>query len=71
MQKKEIQDQKPSARLIKEEVAAERLDVKPGTLKIWRCTKRYPLPYVKIGGAVRYRPEDIEAFIESRTQGGE
>jgi hypothetical protein len=24
------------------------------------------LPYVKIGGAVRYRESDLDAFIESR-----
>jgi hypothetical protein len=27
--------------------AARVLDVTPGTLEVWRTTKRYPLPYVK------------------------
>lgn len=36
------------------------------TLAIWRCTKRYPLPYVKSGRLVRYRKEDVEAFILNR-----
>ena len=47
--------------------AAKELGVAPETLAIWRCTKRYPLSYVKIGRKVFYRVEDIIAFIESRT----
>lgn len=35
--------------LLDERAAAEILDLKPGTLSIWRSTGRYPLPYVKIG----------------------
>ncbi|MGD9662810.1 MAG: helix-turn-helix domain-containing protein [Porticoccaceae bacterium] len=49
------------------EEVAQVLDVTVGTLQVWRTTKRYPLPYVKIGRNVRYRPEDVQAFIESRT----
>jgi hypothetical protein len=45
---------------------AKMLGVNLGTLSVWRCTKRYPLPYVKIGKKVFYRLEDIEKFIESR-----
>lgn len=43
------------------------LGVTVGTLQIWRTTRRYPLPYVKSGRLVRYRIEDVQAFIESRT----
>lgn len=47
--------------------AAQRLGVSPGTLRIWRCTNRYPLPYVRLGErSIRYRPEDIEQFINSQ-----
>ncbi|WP_041388845.1 helix-turn-helix domain-containing protein [Polaromonas sp. JS666] len=49
--------------------SAEFLGVKPTTLQIWRCTKRYPLPYIKVGRLVRYRQSDLEAFLTSRTQG--
>jgi hypothetical protein len=28
-------------------------------------------PYVKIGALVRYRPQDVRAFIERNLQGGE
>lgn len=38
-----------------------------GVLSVWRCTKRHPLKYVKVGRSVRYRLEDVLAFIESRT----
>lgn len=41
------------------------------TLNIWRCTGRYNLPYIKVGRLVRYRKEDIEAFIASRMKGAE
>lgn len=43
------------------------LGVSVGTLQIWRTTRRYPLPYVKSGRLVRYKQEDVQAFIESRT----
>jgi excisionase family DNA binding protein len=58
------------APLRNEAEASEFLGVKPTTLQIWRCTKRYPLPYVKVGRLVRYRQSDLDAFLTSRTQGG-
>ena len=57
--------------LVDEKVAAEILGITPGTLSVWRCVRRYPLPFVKIGKAVRYRMADLEQFIESRTVGGD
>lgn len=47
--------------------AANILGVTEGTLAVWRCTKRYQLPFVKIGRKIFYRSEDINAFVESRT----
>lgn len=47
--------------------AAKYLGVSEQTLAIWRCTKRYPLPYIKIGRLVRYRLSDLEAFLVLRT----
>jgi len=44
--------------------AAEILGVAIGTLAVWRCTARYPLPFVKIGRRVMYREQDINNFIE-------
>lgn len=56
-------------RLVNEKIAAEILNVTPGTLSVWRCTRRYPLPYMKIGRSVKYRVEDLEAYMQSRTVG--
>jgi len=53
--------------LLKPEITAEILGVDVKTLAVWRCTKRYPLPWVRIGRNVMYKPEDVQAFIESRT----
>jgi|KBSSwiStaDraftv2_1062776.scaffolds.fasta_scaffold3016248_1 predicted DNA-binding transcriptional regulator AlpA len=53
--------------LLNEEAAAKILGTATGTLQVWRSTKRYPLPYVKIGRSVRYRRSAISAFITSRT----
>ncbi|MGH8579397.1 MAG: helix-turn-helix domain-containing protein [Gammaproteobacteria bacterium] len=47
------------------------LDLKPGTLAVWRATKRYPIPYLKIGRNVRYRKSDLDRFLASRTFGGD
>ncbi len=55
-------------RLEPEEVA-EGLKVTTGTLAVWRCTKRYPLPWVKIGRRIFYRRRDVEKFVESCIHG--
>ena len=49
--------------------AAGYLGVLPQTLCSWRCTRRYNLPFIKVGRLVRYRPEDLEAFLQERTFG--
>lgn len=38
------------------------------TLAVWRATKRYPLPYLKVGRLVRYRKLDLDVFLASRIQ---
>lgn len=50
-----------------EKESAQFLGLKPGTLQVWRSTKRYPLAYVKVGRLVRYRQSDLEAFLIGRT----
>ena len=42
--------------------AAETLGVSRRTLETWRFTGNGPI-FVKVGRAVRYRPEDLEAFM--------
>lgn len=51
--------------------AAEQLGVTPHTLSVWRCTNRYPLRYVRVGRLIRYRQDDIEAFISAGCVGVE
>ncbi len=63
------QKSEAASSLVDEKRAAEILGVTPQTLAVWRCVGRYPLPYVKIGRCVRYRVEDLEAFVESRRVG--
>ena len=54
--------------LITESEAAAYMGVKPQTLATWRCTKRYPLPFIRVGRrAIRYRLTDIEKFLADRT----
>lgn len=57
--------------LVDQTAAAEILHVKPYTLTNWRCTKRYPLPYIKIGRCVRYRVSDLLQFMENNRVSGE
>ena len=53
-------------KLLTSEEAAEQLGVTLSTLCVWRSTKRYPLPYIKVGRLVRYRVEDLEDFLQQR-----
>jgi hypothetical protein len=53
--------------LLTEKQAAEALHLSSKTLTTWRCTKRYPLRYTRMGRRVFYRREDVQRFIEART----
>lgn len=46
---------------------AEALSVTTGTLASWRCTGRYPLPFIKVGRSVHYRGKDVKDFLKKRT----
>ena len=60
----------PPSNLLTRQQAAEYLGVKVQTLAVWKTSKRYRLPVVKVGSLVRYRLADLERFLESRTVGG-
>ena len=62
-----MNEKKELAALLTPREAAAILRVSKETLNVWRCTRRYPLPFVKIGRSVRYRQADIERFIRDRT----
>ena len=49
--------------------AATYLGIKPQTMAVWASTKRYPIPFVKVGRLVRYRKQDLDAFITARSVG--
>lgn len=49
--------------------AANYLGIKAATLATWACTKRYPLPLIKVGRCVKYRKADLDAFIAQNTIG--
>lgn len=63
-----ITTDKSELQLLTPRQAAKELGVSPGTLAVWRCKKRYPLRYIKVGSNVRYRMTDIEAFLTARTK---
>lgn len=49
--------------LLKTPEAAKMLRVTKATLESWRCRGGGP-QFVKYGRAVRYRPEDLDKFLE-------
>ena len=55
-------------KLVSPAEAAAVLGVSPETLGVWRCTGRYNLPFVKVGRCVKYRRDDLAAFIARRTR---
>ena len=64
---RELLEDKQQQRLLAENEAAKYLGINPGTLSVWRSSGRYHIPYIKVGGRVRYRLSDLEEWLESRT----
>jgi predicted DNA-binding transcriptional regulator AlpA len=52
-------------RLLTDIEAAEKMNLVPGTLRMWRLANTGPR-YLKIGRSVRYRLVDIEEFLAQR-----
>lgn len=57
---------KPPSRLLTVDEAAERLGVKPATIRSW-ILKREKIEVVKIGRLVRISEESIQRFIDANT----
>jgi excisionase family DNA binding protein len=55
--------------LLSRKEAALYLGVTEQTLAVWKCTKRYDLPLVKVGRLVKYKKSDLDQFIKIRTLG--
>lgn len=51
--------------------AADYIGVVPGTLEVWRCSRRYDLPYIKVGRRVFYLRADLDNWLQSRRIGGQ
>jgi len=49
-------------RLLRETEVAKRLGLAPATLRKWRWEGRGP-SFVRVGGAIRYDPADLRAFM--------
>ncbi len=54
-----------SQKLLTSTEAADLLGIEPQTLAVWRLHSKN-LPFLKIGRLVRYRAQDIEAWLASR-----
>lgn len=54
-------------RLLTRKQAAEYLGVSEITLGLWKSTKRYNLPVVKVGRLAKYRYGDLLDFVDQRT----
>ncbi len=55
--------------LLTEDDVAKQLNLSLASLRRWRLEKRGPR-FIKVGSLVRYRPEDIEAWLTSLPTGG-
>lgn len=56
-----------ATKLLNTAAAAELLGVTPGTLEVWRSTKRYAIPYIRVGRLIRYQRAALDAWLLSRT----
>lgn len=54
-------------KLLTRKEAALFLGVSDGTLAVWKVTKRYPLPVIKVGRLVKYRESDLIQFLDDMT----
>jgi Helix-turn-helix domain len=54
--------------LLKECEAARMLNISPRLL--WSLSNQGLVPFIRLGGAKRYSPEDLKAFIQSEREKG-
>ena len=51
--------------LFKRKEAAKYLEVSESTLANWAVTKKFRLPYFRVGRGVRYKKTDLDDFVNS------
>ena len=49
--------------LMDQKTAASYLGTTVGSLNVWRATGKHKIPYVRWGHNIRYRKEDLDAWI--------
>ena len=55
-------------KLLNSQEASQYLGVTRDTLAVWRTTRRYELPYIKVGRLVKYRLSDLDKWLNQRTK---
>lgn len=60
----------PIQSLLNEHDLARVTGLSVASVRRWRLLKMGP-KYLKIGASVRYKPEDVSAWLESRPTGGD
>lgn len=56
-------------RLLNEHDVAVKLGLSVGTIRRWRLIRCGPR-YLKVGSAVRYKPEEVQGWIDACPRGG-
>jgi predicted DNA-binding transcriptional regulator AlpA len=56
--------------LLNEKQLVSKLNISVASTRRWRLLRRGP-KFVKIGASVRYRADDVDAWLNSRRSGGE
>jgi len=56
--------------LLTETEVSKQLHVSLACMRRWRLERRGP-PFVKIGSLVRYRPQDVDAWVDAQPAGGD
>lgn len=56
--------------LMDEKQLANKLNISVASARRWRLLRQGP-KFLKIGASVRYRPEDVDTWLDSRPSGGE
>ena len=54
-------------RLMDQKTAAAYLGTTVGSLNVWRATGKHKIPYVRLGSCIRYKKEDLDAWIDAHT----
>lgn len=57
-----------SETLLNTSEASQYLGVTRDTLAVWRTTRRYELPYIKVGRLVKYKQSDLDKWLNQRTR---